>query len=243
MLTKVEGIIISTTLYQETSLVINIFTKEYGIIGLMAKGVKSIKNPLHALTLKYTYGFFYIYYKKEKLSLLKDVDIIDPFKNIHQDLNLLSYMAYITDLSQQVYKESHEIKIYDMLINSLKQLNQKKDPQIIAQILEVKYLDYLGVGLYLDGCVSCGRKTNIVTIKEGGLICKNCYQNEPIYSLNMIKVIRIYYLLDLKKIPNLPIENDIKEEIDRFLNEYYSTYTGLYLKSKNFLSKLKDFTF
>ena len=82
VITKVEGFILNTTNYGESSLVINILTKEYGIIGLMAKGAKSIKNKLHALTMKFTYGFFYIYYKENKLSILSDVDIIESFKNI-----------------------------------------------------------------------------------------------------------------------------------------------------------------
>ena len=92
VITKVEGFILNTTNYGESSLVINILTKEYGIIGLMAKGVKSIKNKLHALTMKYTYGFFYIYYKENKLSILSDVDIIDNFKNIHSDIIKIIYV-------------------------------------------------------------------------------------------------------------------------------------------------------
>ena len=32
----------------------------------------------------------------------------------------------------------------------------------------------------------------------------------------------------------------VKKEIDYFLNTYYSRYTGLYLKSKDFITKLKD---
>ena len=78
MLTKVEGFILSTVDYGESSLVLNLLTKEYGTIGIMAKGVKSMKNKMRPLVQKYTYGFFYIYYKEDKLSILKDVDIINP---------------------------------------------------------------------------------------------------------------------------------------------------------------------
>ena len=47
---QIEGIIVSTVDYKESSKIINIFTKEDGIIGVIAKGSKKIKNNLTATT-------------------------------------------------------------------------------------------------------------------------------------------------------------------------------------------------
>lgn len=240
MITKVEGFILSTVNYGETSLVIQLFTKEYGIIGLMAKGAKSMKNKLHALTLPYTYGFFYVYLKPNKLSILKDVDLITPFKNIHNDITLISTMTYLSDLTAQVFKESEEQIIYDLFINGLKKIEDGFDPLVITNILEVKYLNFLGVGFVLDSCINCQSKTNIVTIGEGGLICKNCYVNEPIIPLACIKLIRLYEYVDINSIKNINVSDKNKKIIDVFLENYYHQYTGMYLKSKKFLDKIKD---
>ena len=38
---------------------------------------------------------------------------------------------------------------------------------------------------------------------------------------------------------SLNIKKNTVDEIDRFLNIYYKEYTGLYLKSKNFIDKVK----
>ncbi len=240
VITKVEGFILNTTNYGESSLVINILTKEYGIIGLMAKGAKSIKNKLHALTMKFTYGFFYIYYKENKLSILSDVDIIEPFKNIHQDLTKISYLTYICDLTNQVYRESNEKDIYDLFINTVYKLNEGLNPIVLANILETKYLNYLGVGINLDSCLRCGSTKNIVTIIDGGLLCRDCYYNEPIKDLKMIKLLRMYELIDIRSINNINISKNLIDDINEFLNDYYDRYTGLYLKSKKFLDKIKD---
>ncbi len=240
VITKVEGFILNTTNYGESSLVINILTKEYGIIGLMAKGAKSIKNKLHALTMKFTYGFFYIYYKENKLSILSDVDIIEPFKNIHQDLTKISYLTYICDLTNQVYRESNEKDIYDLFINTVYKLNEGLNPIVLANILETKYLNYLGVGINLDSCLRCGSTKNIVTIIDGGLLCRDCYYNEPIKDLKMIKLLRMYELIDIKSINNINVSKNLIDDINEFLNDYYDRYTGLYLKSKKFLDKIKD---
>ena len=240
VITKVEGFILNTTNYGESSLVINLLSKEYGIIGLMAKGAKNIKNKLHALTMKFTYGFFYIYYKENKLSILSDVDIIEPFKNIHQDLTKISYLTYLCDLTNQVYRESNEQEIYELFISTIYKLNEDVNPIVLANILETKYLNFLGVGLNLDSCLRCGSTKNIVTIIDGGLLCRDCYYNEPIKDLKMIKLLRMYELIDIKSINHVNISNQLINDLNEFLNDYYERYTGLYLKSKKFLDKIKD---
>ena len=35
------------------------------------------------------------------------------------------------------------------------------------------------------------------------------------------------------------ISDNVKKELDMFINEYYDRYTGLYLKSKNFIKDLE----
>ena len=81
MLESVEGIVLKETPYGDTSKIINVLTKEYGIIGIMCKGAMGIKSKLRSSTIKFTYGNFQIYYKKDKLSLLSNVDVINPLKN------------------------------------------------------------------------------------------------------------------------------------------------------------------
>ena len=241
MLTKVEGIIVGTTNYGETSLIIQLYTKEYGTIGVMGKGVKGMKSPLRALTQKFTYGFFYIYYKENKLSILKDVDIINPLSHIHEDITLISYLNYIIELTTQVYKESLNDDLFTLMIDGILKINNNLNPGVITHILEVKYLEYLGVGLHLSSCISCGETKSIVTIDpdQGGLLCKECYKGERLYPIKIIKLLRMYSLVDIKSISKLDINADLEKEIETFLQTYYHRYTGMYLQSKEFLKKLE----
>ena len=240
MIEKVEGIILSISDYQESSRILQVLTKEHGLIGVIAKGCKSIKSPLRAACNSYTYGYFYIYYKEDKLSLLSSVDIINSYSNIRLDIELISYMAYLCDLTYQVVKQNDDSNIFNILISALDKLNDKLNPLIITNIVELKYLDYLGISLNLDSCVKCGTKENIVTIDgdEGGFICKNCYTNEVIVDKKTIKLIRMYYLVDIKSISTIKISDVVSREINNFINTYYDRYTGLFLKSKDFLNKL-----
>ena len=85
MLTEVEGIVISETNYQETSKIINILTAG-GIVSAIVKGAKSLKSPLRVPTMNLSYSKFWLYYKENKLSTIKEADIINDFKNIKNDI-------------------------------------------------------------------------------------------------------------------------------------------------------------
>lgn len=241
MVEEISGIILNEIDYGETSKILTILSKEHDLISVISKGCKNIKSPLRSVSAKMTYGVFQIYYKENKLSILSDVDIINDFKNIKKDIYKLSGVTYLMDLAMQVCKENSK-NVYETLINSIIKIEEGFMTQPLINIVELKFLENLGVLPILDSCAICGDKTSIITISgnTGGYVCKNCHTNELIVSDKTIKLIRMFYYVDISKIDHLKIEDSIIEEIDRFLSEYYSKYTGLYLKSKEFLRRIKN---
>lgn len=243
MIEKVEGFVVGVTPYSDTSKIINIFTKDHGIIGVMCKGARSVKSKLRAVSEKFVYGNFHIYYKENKLSTLIAVDVMNHLKTIKSDILLISYLNYLTELTTQVYKHSNSEEIYELFINSVLKIEEGLNPLIITNIIEVKYLDYLGVGLNLEACSRCGNKKNIVTLNadSGGYICSSCLLDEPIVDAKTVKMIRMYYLVLINSITKIDISINVQEEINDFLDRYYERYTGLYLKSKKFLKSLDQY--
>lgn len=241
MIIDVEGIVINTKDYKDSSKILDIFTYDYGVIGVIAKGCKSLKSNLRSVTDKLTYATFTIYYKKDKLSVLVEASIINNFSNIKKDIEKISYASFILDLTKQVYKQSGDNNLYNLLISALIKINDNFNPLIISNIIELKYLEYLGVMPNLDGCIICGNKS-VVTISsdKGGYLCSKCHTNEPIVSDKAIKLVRMYTLVDIEKISKLDIKNDIVFEVNNFIDDYYDRYTGLYLKSKSFLKNLNN---
>lgn len=242
MIKKIDGIVISEQDYKESSKLIKIMTHD-GIISLIAKGSRKLKSDLRNTTTKLTYGSFNMYYKEDNLSTLKEVDIINYFKNIKKDIIKISYSSYLLDLATQVMKQNVNEEIFNLLISSLEKIDEGFDPLIITNILELKYLDYLGVMPIIDECSLCGSKTSIATIsgRSGGYVCNKCLTNEFIVDEKTIKLIRMFCYVDISKISKLEISEKIKNEVNNFLDDYYDKYTGLYLKTKTFLKNLNKF--
>lgn len=242
MLKEVEGIIISETSYKETSKIINILTRD-GIIGCICKGAKSVKSPLRSFTMSLTYGKFIIYYKDSGLSTLKSADVINDLTKIKRDIILVGYMSFLCDLTKQVMLQNNNPDVYDLLISALIKINDGLNPKIITNIVELKLLDYLGVGINFNSCAKCGNTHNIITIDPdvGGYICQKCYINEIIYDEKTLKMLRMYYLVDINSITDLKISDKVINNINYFVNKYYDRYTGLYLKSKRYLEEITSF--
>ena len=242
MIKKIEGIIISEVDYKESSKIINILTADEGIIGVVARGTKKVKSNLSGVTTKLTYGYFHINYKENGLSTLIEVDVIDRFKNIRRDISLVSYSIYIMELAGRVYKHDSSPLIYETLIASLKKIDEGYDYRVITNIFELKMLDHLGIRPVVDECVNCGSKVDIVTVSsyKGGYLCKDCAHNEVIVNIKTIKLLRMFYYVDISKISKLDISDNIKKELNRFIDDYYDRYSGLYLKTKMFLKNLQN---
>ena len=151
-LEEVTGIIVNETNYGETSKILNVITKEKGLISVMAKGCKNLKSPLRSVSSKLTYGTFIIYYKENKISTLKEISVLDNFKNLKKDITSISYAAYMLELSEGVIKQNNDPRIFDLLIQSLKKIDESFDPLVIMNILELKYLEFLGVMPIIDSC-------------------------------------------------------------------------------------------
>ena len=224
---SLEGIILSETNYSESSKILNILTKEHGLIGVISKGCRNLKSKLRGVSRKLIYGKIHLYYKEKGLSTLISIDIINSFSNISTSLDKISYASYILDLTNQVIKQNDTEDIYFLLRDTLLKIEEGFNPLVLTNILELKYLEFLGVKPNIDGCSICGSSKNIVSLSSdsGGYVCINCHTNELPTNEKTIKMIRMYYYVDIKNITKLDVSENVSKEINKFLDDYYERWS------------------
>ncbi len=238
---SIDGIVLSETNYSESSKILNVLTEEYGLIGIMSKGCRNIKSKLRGVSRKLIYGTFNIYHKENGLSTLISVDVKSSFSKVLSNLESVSYAAFMLDLVLQVVRQTEDSSIFNLLRDALLKLEEGFSGLVLTNILELKVLDYLGVTPSIDACSICGSDKGIVTLSsdDGGYVCRDCYTNQIMVSEKTIKMIRLYYYVDLSKITKLEVSDEVTKEINQFLDNYYERYTGLYLKSKDFMKQIE----
>ena len=236
----VKGLVLNETNYSDSSKILNVLTSEYGLIGIISKGCRNLKSKLRGASRKLVYGTFHFYYKENGLSTLISIDVISDYPKTIMNLENVVYASYLLDLTRQVVKQSKDSNILPLVVSSLEKLENGLNPAVVTNILELKYLDFLGVSPIVTGCAVCGKTTNIVSLSPtaGGFICKDCYQNEGYYSEKAIKLLQMYYYVDLEKITKIDVNPKVNEEINKFLEDYYDRYTGIYLNSKKMLKNV-----
>ncbi len=233
---KTKGIVLSETPYSETSKILNVLTSDYGLIGIISKGSRNIKNKLRGVSNKMNYCEYTINYKEKGLSTLIEGVNINSFKNIYTDMKKAMYSFYLMDLTSQVLKENNNKDIFNLLVPALIKINDGLSPELISNIVEIKLLDYLGVSLNLEECSICGSREDLITIDitSGGVICKNCYHDGYIMNPKALHLMSLLKKVDIEKLETLEItDEDIFKEIDKFIYEYYTSYTGIYIKKKD----------
>ena len=240
MQTEVEGIILKETPYSETSKVLQVVTREYGLVSVIAKGASSLKSNLRSVSIPFLYGNFSINYKKDKLSVLNNGKIIKLYGSNVKDIKIYAYLSYLCELTYNVLKENNDKSIFTIFRDALDKIVEGFNPRIIKNIIEFKYLDYLCITPNFDICQKCHEIKPIYSLdgKSGGFICENCYTNEQKVSSNFDKVLKRFQDVDIKTITDIKLKKEEEIIIDTFLKEYYEKYSAVYLNSSSFLNNL-----
>lgn len=245
VLYKCEGIVIRTTDYGETNKVVTIYTRECGKVGVMARGAKKPNSRLSAITQLFTYGT-YLFQKTSGLGSLQQGETIQSMRKIREDIFLTAYASYTTELLDKgTENEVSNPFLFELYFQILNYLSEGIDPDVLTNIFEVKMLNVLGLYPELNQCVICQKKegTFHFSLRENGFICHRCFESDPyrlLISPATVKLLRLFYYLDLSRLGKVSIKHETKKELQRVLDEYYREYSGLNLKSKRFLNQLDN---
>lgn len=243
LLQKVEGIVIRTIDYGETNKIVNLFTREMGKIGVMARGAKKPQSRLTSVSQMFIYGHFLIQ-TGSGLGTLQQGEIINSFRGLREDLEKSAYSAYIVELTDKLTEEKKTNPfLFELLFQTLNYFNEGMDLEILTYIYEMKMLNIAGIYPKLDGCVNCSNTEGkfAFSIREGGFICHRCFHIDPNFigiSPATLKLLRLFYYFDIHRLGKISVKDNTKKELKTVISSLYDEYSGLNLKSKRFLTQL-----
>ncbi|KAB2333903.1 DNA repair protein RecO [Bacillus mesophilum] len=246
MLEKCEGIVIRTANYGESNKIVTLYTREWGKVGMMARGAKKPNSRLSAVTQPFTYGYF-LMQRGSGLGTMQQGEMISSMRSIKEDIFLTAYAAYIVELlDRSVEDRKPNPFLFELLFQSLNLINEGYDPDIIMNIFEMKMLNTLGLYPVLNQCAVCGSTDGhfSFSIREGGLICHRCLEKDPYhYKLSpaAVRLLRVFYYFDLSRLGDISVKEETKAELKKIITAYYDENSGLNLKSKKFLNQMEKF--
>lgn len=131
--------------YRETSLIIDVLTRDFGRLSLVAKGVKKSKSKT-AGVLQPFIPLLISYVGKAELKTLADVEIVQPFAQLR---GLAFYCGfYVNELvSRFLHKYDPHPEVFDDYGICLSRLSTGESIEATLRSFELSLMDHVGYGL------------------------------------------------------------------------------------------------
>lgn len=147
MLAKTTGVVFRFVKYGDTSIIVNIFTSQFGLQSYIVNGARSksgkgkiaLYQPLTLLDL--------VVYHKETTTIMriKEAKVIYPFQYISGDVRKTTIALFIEELINKAIKEeAHASEMCDFLIDSLMTLDKTDQPENFHLVFMIRLAAHLG---------------------------------------------------------------------------------------------------
>ncbi len=120
---KTEGIILKRTNFGEADRIITVFSKKYGKVKIMAKGVRRITSKRGPNIELFNLVTLYIH-RGRTFDILTEAQAQETFPKIRGNLNLVGLAYYVCELVDGLCAEHqpHD-RVFQLLVDTLKELN------------------------------------------------------------------------------------------------------------------------
>ena len=179
MILKTEGIVLRTFDLRETSRIAIFFTKEYGKVSGVLKGIRKDHKKFGSSVDRFSVNHIVYYqYRNSDLHLISHCDLKGYFYPIRQDLQKSLAASYILELVHLIMPpEEKNERVYRLMLDFLDSLQTENDASALVHFFQIKILSLSGFKPHLDTCLKC--KTRIMerarfSLREGGLVCLDC---------------------------------------------------------------------
>ncbi len=247
-----EGIILRKQELRETSFILVLFTKEYGKVRGVIKGVRNpylqFAGDMEIFTLSRI-----SFYKKRKstLDLITQCEAIGSFPNIRKDIERLTCASYFIELIDNVTSD-YDVNeaLYNVLYESLRLLDTDCSAKRATRIFELKTLEAIGLVPQLNECVKCSspvsgdrQKQYKFGISSGGILCADCLEGQVgaiSISRGAINFMSKILQSPFEKLAQIKVSKEVGGEIEEVLEGFIRFHITRTIKSLKFLKEIES---
>jgi len=151
MLQKTKGIVFKFFKYGDTSIIVKIFTQQYGLQTYIVNGVRSKKSKNKiALFQPLTILDLVVYHNPNKeIKRISELKCSEPFQTMGSEMQKTAMAIFLAEIMYKAIKEEGDVsEIYEFLESSITLLDHlKKEYQNFHLQFLLKLSKYLGFGI------------------------------------------------------------------------------------------------
>jgi len=248
-LQRTEAIVIKKQDFRETSLIVNFFTREFGKLSGILKGIRTEPAKFASQLELFSYNDIIFYRKRNSsLHLVSSCDIKNNFDSLRLNIGKVGTASVIIELIDSIMAvEDKNEEVFNLLIESLQELAVNHNIDKIATIFKIKILSLSGFKPNFNSCCLCEDRIlgqSKFSLSLGGLLCTRCCHKDmsarSIFRGTVASVLHIEKN-DFRSNLNLGMNPQIKRELESILNAFLHFHLERELKSQKVLNKLENF--
>jgi DNA repair protein RecO (recombination protein O) len=178
---QTEAIVLRSHRLGETSLIVSLFTREFGLLRCVAKGARGPKSRFGA-SLEPGVRVSAVVYRKlsRDLQLLSKTDILEALPALWDDPDRFAAATQVLEfLERAAYGEAGDPELLDLSFETLRAMAQAPTPclELLVRGFEIKACEKLGYAPELTACLECRAplgQGGLFHPVRGGLLCESC---------------------------------------------------------------------
>ena len=229
--------------------ILTLYTTSNGKLEAVVNGVRKTRSRMAGHVEPLTQATFMLA-KGKSLDIVTQVETMESFQQIREDLERLSRALYCAELLDR-FTEPHEenFGLYRLLLATLRRIGVAPVGAIDTPVrfFEMSLLDALGYRPELEECVTCRRAlqpaTNYWSAAAGGVLCSDCRMAEEAtarpLSPNGVKLLRLLLHGRFEDVARISIDPALADELERALREYVRWVLERDVRSAGFIDTVR----
>ena len=220
---KTQGIVIRRSHFGESSLILNIYTKDFGKIEAVARSARKAKGKLKGHLELFLLSDF-VFAHGKSIDKIANSFSLDNFEHIRNNLNISFGAYYVLELTDRITEHGYRNeRMYYLFKETMNFLNSLCPDDVLRYYLmiiqyQINVMQLSGFSPEIDKCVVCKERIkleeNYFSFFHGGVVQKKClHDNSNAIEVdnNVIKIIR---LLKINKSGISEYKKHIKNNIE-----------------------------
>jgi DNA repair protein RecO (recombination protein O) len=229
----------------EADRIVTLFSRDEGKIRAVAKGVRRTTSRSAGHLEPFTLSDVLFAVGRE-LDVISQADTLESFRAVREDVDLASHAYYLMEVVDLLTEDRSENRaVYDVLVESLRDLTTATDARLVLVSFHLKLLDALGYRPELRECVSCRAsiqpERNHFSALLGGVVCASCGPREPTaraIGTSALKLLRFVQLTQGERSVNVPPQ--VCREAEALLRDYAEHIVERRLRSPALIARVQE---
>lgn len=237
----VRGLILRQTDYKEADVILQVLTKEYGMIAFRAAGVRRMTSKNAGSVFPYTEADLSFDYKEGKsIFRMKTARTANLYRRMHTDMEMTAAAALVSEIGEQLTPHEdilHASSVYDLLKQAYELINDGAHIHTVTALFAADMMRLNGIAPQVDACLSCGKSSIAAfSVKDGGFLCADCASEAGISPQKTadLKRIRLLVKATLARYDLVHACTQAERTDVQLLTEMIRIHTGAQIRSFRF---------